>query len=98
MTHGLSESKVKVVVNHSLPAFPGKGLMLTGIKNGLVHVGKVVHPCRVKSFRKAVSTVMDDLETRFKDHREHEPNLKIWQVDQRVLKDASSWVRGGDPR
>jgi hypothetical protein len=26
-------------------------------------VGKVVHPCRVKSFRKAVSTVMDDLGT-----------------------------------
>jgi hypothetical protein len=24
-------------------------------------VGKVVHPCRVKSFQKAVSTVMDDL-------------------------------------
>jgi hypothetical protein len=23
-------------------------------------VGKVVHPCRVKSFQKAVSTVMDD--------------------------------------
>jgi hypothetical protein len=26
-------------------------------------VGKVVHPCRVKSFRKAMSTVMDDLGT-----------------------------------
>jgi hypothetical protein len=26
-------------------------------------VGKVVHPCRVKSFRKAVSTVTDDLGT-----------------------------------
>jgi hypothetical protein len=26
-------------------------------------VGKFVHPCRVKSFRKAVSTVMDDLGT-----------------------------------
>jgi hypothetical protein len=24
-------------------------------------VGKVVHPCRVKSFQKAMSTVMDDL-------------------------------------
>jgi hypothetical protein len=29
----------------------------------LARVGKVVHPCRVKSFRKAVSTVMDDLGT-----------------------------------
>ena len=26
-------------------------------------MGKVVHPCRVKSFRKAVSAVMDDLVT-----------------------------------
>jgi len=26
-------------------------------------VDKVVHPCRVKSFRKAVSTVTDDLGT-----------------------------------
>ena len=24
-------------------------------------MGNLVHPCRVKSFRKAVSTVMDDL-------------------------------------
>ena len=24
-------------------------------------MGKIVHPCRVKSFRKAVSAVMDDL-------------------------------------
>ena len=24
-------------------------------------MGKLVHPCRVKSFRKAVSAVMDDL-------------------------------------
>ena len=28
-----------------------------------MRVGTVVHPCRVKSFRKAVSAVMDDLET-----------------------------------
>ena len=26
-----------------------------------VPMGKLVHPCRVKSFRKAVSAVMDDL-------------------------------------
>jgi hypothetical protein len=32
-----------------------------GIKSWLAHVGKVVHPCRVKSFQKAMSTVMDDL-------------------------------------
>ena len=28
-------------------------------------MGKVVHPCRDKSFRKVVSTVMDDLEMDF---------------------------------
>lgn len=60
MTHGLGDSKVKVVVNHSLPAFQGRELM-SGTKNRLARVGKVVHPCRVKSFRKAVSTVTDDL-------------------------------------
>ena len=29
----------------------------------VVRVVNIVHPCRVKSFRKAVSTVMDDLVT-----------------------------------
>ena len=29
------------------------------------------------------------------DHREHEPNRKTWQL--MFVKDASSWVRGGDP-
>jgi hypothetical protein len=33
-----------------------------GAKSRSARVDKVVHPCRVKSFRKAVSTVMDDLE------------------------------------
>jgi hypothetical protein len=37
----------------------------SGVKSRSAHVGKVVHPCRVKSFRKAVSTVMDDLGTDF---------------------------------
>ena len=66
MTHGLGESKVKVVSNHPLSAFQGRGLIIFGIKSRLVRVGKVVHPCRVKSFRKAVSTVMDDLRTNVK--------------------------------
>jgi hypothetical protein len=51
---------VKVVVNHPLPAFQGESYNV-GIKSRLARVGKVVHPCRVKSFRKAVSMVMDDL-------------------------------------
>jgi hypothetical protein len=60
VTHGLDESKVKVVVNHPLLAFQGESYNI-GIKRRLARVGKVVHPCRVKSFRKAMSTVMDDL-------------------------------------
>ena len=45
-----------------LPAgLPRKMANNVGIKNRLVRVGKVVHPCRVKSFRKAVSMVMDEL-------------------------------------
>jgi hypothetical protein len=43
-----------------MPVTVHAGLLFT---RGTVHVHKVVHPCRVKSFRKAVSTVMDDLET-----------------------------------
>jgi hypothetical protein len=56
----LAESKVKVMVNHPLPAFQEESYNV-GIKSWLARVGNVVHPCRVKSFRKAVSTVMDDL-------------------------------------
>ena len=48
------------MVNHPLPAFQGESYNV-GIRSRLARVGKVVHPCRVKSFRKAVSTVMDDL-------------------------------------
>jgi hypothetical protein len=50
------------MVNHPLPAFQGESYNV-GIKSRLARVGKVVHPCRVKSFRKAVSTVTDDLGT-----------------------------------
>jgi hypothetical protein len=48
------------VVNHPLPASSEESFT-GGTKSRLARVGKVVHPCRVKSFRKAVSTVMDDL-------------------------------------
>jgi hypothetical protein len=38
-------------------------LRVRDLPNGLiVHVGTFGHLCRVKSFKKAVSTVMDDLE------------------------------------
>ena len=33
----------------------------TSLSECLMRVGSLVHPCRVKSFRKAVSAVMDDL-------------------------------------
>jgi hypothetical protein len=62
VTHGLGESKVKVMVNH--PCRPSSEESFTGgIKSRLTRVGKVVHPCWVKSFRKAMSMVMDDLGT-----------------------------------
>ena len=35
----------------------------SGVKSRLVRVVNIVHPCRAKSFRKAVSTVMDSLAT-----------------------------------
>jgi hypothetical protein len=62
VTHGLGESKVKVVVKHPLSTFLGDSLNV-GIKSQLARVGRVVHPCRVKSFRKAMSSVMDDFGT-----------------------------------
>ena len=41
-----------------------------------MRVATFVHPCRVKSFRKAVSAVMDDLVMMLanKDHRQLTPN------------------------
>jgi hypothetical protein len=48
------------MVNHPLSAFLGDSLNV-GIKSRLARVGKVVHPCRVKSSWKAMSMVMDDL-------------------------------------
>jgi len=50
------------VVNHPLPALHGECLC-TGVKSRLVRVVNIVHPCRIKSFRKTVSAVMDDLAT-----------------------------------
>jgi ABC-type Fe3+-hydroxamate transport system substrate-binding protein len=35
----------------------------SGVKSQSTRVGKVVHPCSVKSFRKAMSTVTDNLGT-----------------------------------
>ena len=43
------------------PLSAHQGSVSSGIKSRLVRVGKVVHPCRVIIFRKAVSMVMDDL-------------------------------------
>ena len=63
MTHGLGESKVKVVINHPLPALQGRELVLTGVKSRLVRVVNLYTPAGLLIFRKAVSAVMDDLGT-----------------------------------
>jgi hypothetical protein len=55
------QSNGKVLVDHPLPAHQVK-CVTYGAKSRLAHLGKVVHPCRVKSFWKVVSTIMDDLE------------------------------------
>ena len=52
--------KVKVVAKPHSAGTSRTSSTTGGIKSGLVHVGKV-YPCRDKSFRKAVSTVKDDL-------------------------------------
>ena len=55
-------------------------------------MGKVVHPCRVKSFQKAVFTVMN---ARRPDSKIIEKNNLIVKLgNQRVLKDASSGTKG----
>ena len=65
---------------------------MSGIKSRLVRVGKVVHPCRVKSFRKAVFTVMN---ARLPDSKIIEKNNLIVKLgNQHVLKDASSGTKG----
>src|SRR5664279_2056466 len=66
-------SQGKVVTVPTLPAFPGR--VLTYMQGAVRYVWRkvvypsgiclfnFVHPCKVKSFRKAVSAVMDDLVT-----------------------------------
>ena len=55
-------------------------------------MGKVVHPCRVKSFRKAVFTVMNARQPHSKIIEKN--NLTVKLGNQRVLKDASSRTKG----
>ena len=81
MTHGLSESKVKVMSNHPLPAFPRKRSNDSGIKRRLVCVGKVVHPCRIIIFLKSRVHGYERLGDSTQDHRELEPNRKTWQIN-----------------
>jgi hypothetical protein len=52
------------VTFHPLPASLGERLTIVhdqALRDGWCVWVKFVHPCRVKSFRKAVSTVKDDL-------------------------------------
>jgi hypothetical protein len=55
-------SNGKVLVDHPLPARQ-VNLVSYDVKSRSTRVGKVVHPCRVKSFQKAVSMIKDDLGT-----------------------------------
>ena len=56
---GLVSSELKVVTIPTQPAFPGRELRVA--MSRAVPKVNTVHPCRVKSFRKAVSTVTDNL-------------------------------------
>jgi hypothetical protein len=59
MAHGIGRREVKVVGDHHSASVSQNDVMWLWRRSS--RVGKVVHPCRVKSFRKAASTVMDDL-------------------------------------
>jgi hypothetical protein len=61
VAHGIGWHEVKVVGDHHSASISRNDIMWLWRRSS--RVGKVVHPCRVKSFRKAMSTVMDDLET-----------------------------------
>jgi hypothetical protein len=61
VAHGIGRREVKVVGDHHSASVSRNDVMWLWRRSS--RVGKVVHPCRVKSFRKAVSTVMGDLET-----------------------------------
>jgi hypothetical protein len=61
VAHGIARREVKVVGDHHSASVSRNDVMW--LWRWSSRVGKVVHPCRVKSFRKPVSTVMDDLET-----------------------------------
>jgi hypothetical protein len=61
MAHGIGRREIKVVGDHHSASVSRNDVMW--IMETVVTCGKVVHPCRVRSFQKAVSTVMDDLET-----------------------------------
>jgi hypothetical protein len=61
VAHGIGRREVKVVGDHHSASVSRNDVMW--LWRWSSRVVKVVHPCRVKSFRKAVSTVMDELET-----------------------------------
>jgi len=55
----IGSCKVTAVIAPTLPAFPGRELIAGNER--AVRVVNIVHPCRDKSFRKAVFTVMNNL-------------------------------------
>jgi hypothetical protein len=87
-------SNGKVLVDHPLRACQVKRVSY-GVKSRSARVGKVIHPCRVKSFQKAMSTVMDDSGT----------DSMIIENLNLIVKLGNMWIRmpppgyrGGDPR
>ena len=57
---GLVLNEGEVDTAPTQPAFQGRELIVQ-VMGRTVRVANIVHPCRVKSFRKAVSAVMDEL-------------------------------------
>ena len=70
MTHGLGESKVKVAINHPLPAFQGRGLDYSGINSQFVRVVKLCTLAGLLIFWKSRVHGYERLVTEFYDHRQ----------------------------
>jgi hypothetical protein len=60
VAHGIGRCEVKVICDHHSASVSRNDVMW--LWRWSSRVGKVVHPYRVKSFLKAVSTIMEDLE------------------------------------
>ena len=89
---GLVLSEVKVVAAPTQPAFPGRELRARQWAGRYAWIRSwevprepgdfhIVHPCRDKSFRKAVSAVMDDLVTDSEIINNFNGMIKNWVLE-----------------